>query len=102
MLPVLSCAAYARSDREIRATRPNRVDQGPHALCVVGAIAIHENDDIGIRGRLRCEQASPTITRSDRKNLRTRSRRTRRSVVAASTVRDDDTLDNIARDGTHR
>ena len=71
------------------------------ACDIVGPIAIHENDDVGIRGRLRRQQAGPAIASPDVKDLRARSLRTLPGVVAASTVGDDDTPDNVARDGTH-
>ena len=71
------------------------------ACDIVGPIAIHENDDVGIRGRLRREQAGPAIASSDVEDLRARSLRTLPGIVAASTVGDDDTPDDVARNGTH-
>ena len=71
------------------------------ACDIVGPIAIHEHDDVGIRGRLRRQQAGPAIASPDVEDLRARSLRTLPGIVAASTVGDDDTPDDVARDGTH-
>ena len=99
--PRLPFAAHARSDHEIRNAGTNGIHEGPYGLHIVGPIAIHENDDVGIRGRLRRQQAGAAIASPDVKDLRARSLRTRAGVVAASTVRDDDTADDVARNGTH-
>ena len=72
-----------------------------YGLHIVGPITIHENDDVGIRGRLRCQQAGAAIASPDVKDLRARPLRTRAGVIAAATVRDDDTADDVARNGTH-
>ena len=52
-------------------------------------------------GRLRRQQAGPAIASSDVEDLGARSLRALPGVVAASTVGDDDTPDDVARDGTH-
>ena len=99
--PRLPHAAHARSDHEIRNTGTNGIHEGPYGLRIVGPIAIHEHDDVGIRGRLRCQQAGAAIASTDVKDLRARPLRTRAGVVAAATVGDDDTADDVARDGPH-
>src|SRR5262249_61154564 len=57
----LALAAGARSDHEVVAAGADRLDQPGDIFRIVGAVAVHEHDDVGVLGRHRRRKAGSAI-----------------------------------------
>jgi len=57
----LARPAQARRDHEVEFAGPDRSHQGADARRIVGAVAVHENHDLGVARGLRPGQAGPAI-----------------------------------------
>ena len=93
----LALAARARGDDEIASAGANRRDHRRDGGRIVGAVAVHEDDDIGAGGGLRAGEAGKAIAAADRNHLGARGARAFRRAVARSAVRHDDAADDVAR-----
>ena len=97
----LALAARTRSDHEVVAAGADRLDQPGDILRIVGTVAVHEHDDVGVLGRHRCRKACPAITGPGIDHVRTGGAGPLRGGVAAAAVRHDDTGDDRAREAAH-
>src|SRR6266496_2095955 len=68
----LAIATRARSDHEIIAAGPDRLDQAGDACRVVGAVTVHEHHDVGALGHHRRHEARPAIAAASFDHLRAR------------------------------
>ena len=102
MLPGLALAAGARGDDEVVSAGADRRDQRRDGGRIVGAVAVHEDDDVAGIGCLRAFEAGQAIAAADRDHLGARAARFLRSAVAAAAVDHDDAADDVARNlGDH-
>src|SRR5215470_19645570 len=98
---LLAPAAGARSEHEIVAAGPDRLDQGGDAARIVGAVTVHEHHDVGVLGRHGCLKARPAVAAPGIDDVRPRGSGLRRRGVATATVRDDDAGYDRTRDAAH-
>ena len=75
----------------------NRRDQCRDGGGIVGAVAVHENDDVGAVGRLRAGQAGKAVTAAHRDDFGPGAARALLRAVAAAAVGHDNPVDNVAR-----
>src|SRR5262249_52644211 len=99
--PPFALAARTRSQHEIVAAGPDRLDQGGDAARNVGAAAVHEHPEFGVLGRHGRRQARPAIAAPGLDDVRTRGFGPRRGGVATAAVDHDDAGYDRARDATH-
>src|SRR5262249_14584062 len=97
----LAIAARARSDHEIVAAGLDGPDQPGDAARIVGAIAVHEDDDLSILGCHRRHEARPAITGPRIDHLRPCRFRTHRGGIAAAAVSHDDAGYDRAGEAAH-
>ncbi len=91
----------ARADDEIVTAGANGSDHVFDECRIVGAVAVHENDDIGIIGRLRAGEAGAAVAIADADHLGAGAARDVGRAVAAAAIGDDDPVDDVARQGGH-
>src|SRR5262249_57372434 len=87
---LLALTARARSEHEIVAAGPDRLDQLDDAARIVGAVAVHEHHDVGFLRRHGRSEAHPAITPPGIDDVRTPRLRPRRRGVATSAGRPAD------------
>ena len=98
----LALAAGARGDDEVVRAGADRRDQRRDGGRIVGAVAVHEDDDVAGMRRLRAVEAGQAIAAADRDHLGAGATRYLRGAVAAAAVDHDDAADDIARNlGDH-
>ena len=69
---------------------------------IVGAVAVHEDDNVGVIGRLRAGEAGAAVTAAGFERLRACAARLRDGVVGAAAVGDDHAVDDRTRQaGNH-
>ncbi len=69
----------------------------PIIAAIVGAVAVHINQNIGVGGRLRARQTGEPITAADRDNFRAGRPCPLARAVAAAAVGDDDAIKCLVR-----
>ena len=99
--PRLPLPAHARADDEVVAAGTDRFDQGCDAGRIVGAVAVHEHDDVGLGGGVDAGHAGAPIALFDPDHICARAGGARGGAVTARAVGDNDALDEVARDGAH-
>jgi hypothetical protein len=98
----LAHAAGARGDDEVVRAGADRRDQCRDGGRIVGAVAVHEHNDVASLRRLRAFEAGQAIAAADRDYLGARATCFLRSAVAAAAVGYDDAADDVTRDlGDH-
>src|SRR5262249_46350092 len=97
----LALAARARSDHKVVAAGADRLAYSPDISRIVGAVAVHEHDDVGVLGRHRRRKAGSAITAPGVDYVRAGGAGPLRGGVAAAAVRHDDTGDDRAREAAH-
>ena len=97
----LALSSRPRGDREIVVARPYRRDQRGDGRRIVGAVAVHKDDNVGLAGGLRAGKARAAIAAAGGDHLGARAARHARRAVGAAAVGDDHAIDDIARQGTH-
>ena len=90
-------AAGARGDDEIGSPGAQRRHQGRDGGRIVGAVAIHENDDVGVGGRLRAGETGAAVAAADRDHFGAGVARAFWRAVTAAAVGDDHPADDVAR-----
>jgi len=101
MLPFSRLPRCGRSEHEIVAAGPDRLDQRGDAARIVGAVAVHEHHDVGVLGRHGRSEARPAIAAPGIDDVRTRCFGPRRGGVATAAVRHDDAGYDRTRDAAH-
>ena len=87
----------ARTDDEVVAAGAKRGDHVGDRRRIVGAVAVHEDDNIGVIGGLRAGEAGAAIAAAGFDRLRAGAARLRDGVVGAAAVGDDHPVDDMAR-----
>ncbi len=92
--------AGARGDDEIMAAAADRIDEQRHQIAAVGAVAVDEDNDPGLRRRGRDpRRTGPAIApAADGDDTGADGGSDRRRAVLAAAVDDDDFLRQFARD----
>jgi hypothetical protein len=94
----LARAAGARSNDEVIGAGADRRDQARDGGRIVGAVAVHEDDDVAGKRCLRAFETGQAIAATDRDDLGARATCFLRSAVAAAAIGHDDASDDVARD----
>ena len=97
MLPRSRFAPRARTDDEVVAAGAQRGDHVGDRRRIVGAVAVHEDDNVGVVGRLCAGEAGAAVTAAGFDRLRAGAARLRDGVVSAAAVGDDHAVDDSAR-----
>ncbi len=97
MLPGFALAARARGDDEIEIAGGERRDQRRDGGGIVGAVAVHEDDDVGVVGRLRAGEAGAAVAAADVDDFGAGAARAFLRAVAAAAIGHDHPVDDIAR-----
>ena len=63
--PGLALAAHPRPDDEVVSAGPDRLDQRCDARRIIGTVAVHEHDDVGIGGGVHAGRAGAPIAAPD-------------------------------------
>ena len=90
-------AARPRGNDEIEIPGGERRDQRGDGGGIVGAVAVHEDDDIGVGGRLRAGEAGSAVAAPDLDDFGAGAARALLRAVAAAAVGHDHPADDIAR-----
>src|SRR4029453_653743 len=93
----LMLTACARSNDEIMCPGANRRHQSCDKFWIIGAVPIHEDDNVGTTGCLRSQQACAAKAPASRNDRRAGPARTLRRPVLAAAIGDDDPVNDIAR-----
>src|SRR6185369_18027080 len=88
--PGLMLTACARPNDEIIFPGTNGRHQSCDELWIIGAVSIHEDDNIGATGCLRSQQACSAKAPADRNDRRACPARTLNRLVRATAIGDDD------------
>ncbi len=97
----LALAARPRADDEIAATGADRLDQRSDAPNIVGAIAIHEHQDVGILRRHGRGQARPAVAAPGIDDIGAGIFGAQHGGIAAAAVGHDDAAHEVARQAAH-
>jgi methyl-accepting chemotaxis protein len=87
----------ARGDDEIVPAGADRSDHRGDCGRIVGAVAVHEDNNVGVRGGLRARQAGKAVAASDRDHLGAGAAGRIRRAVGAAAIGYDDAIDDTAR-----
>ena len=90
-------AARARGDDEIAGAGANRRHHRRDGGGIVGAVAVHEDENVGVSGGLRAGDAGQSVTAADRDHLGAGGTRVFRRAVATAAVGHDNPADDVAR-----
>ena len=93
----LAFAARARGDDKIVVAGADRLDQRRNCGRIVGAVAVHEHDDVGAIGRLRTGKARKSVAAADADHVRARRAGALLGAVGAAAIGDDHPVDHLAR-----
>ena len=94
--------ARARTDDEVVAAGAERGDHVGDRRRIVGAVAVHEDDDVGVIGCLCAGEAGAAVTAAGFDRLRAGAARLRDGVVSAAAVGDDHAVDDSDAAGRQR
>ena len=97
----LAFAGRPRSDDEIVAPGPDRLDQFGDGVRIVRAVAVHEHYDLGVLGRHGRGQASPAIAAAGVDDVGAGPCGPRHGGVTAAAIGDDHALHQWVRDAAH-
>ena len=90
-------SASARADDEVVTAGAQSGDHVFDECRIIGAVAIHEDDDVGIVSGLRAHEARPAIATAGIEYLGAGAPCNVGRTVAAAAVGDDDPADEVAR-----
>ena len=94
---VLALAARARADDKVVVAGAERSDHVGDRRRIVGAVAVHVDDDVGVIGRSCAGQAGAAVAAAGFDRFRAGAVRLFDGVVAAAAVGDDHPVDDRAR-----
>jgi len=93
--------ARTRADDEVERTVADRRDQGGNAAGIVGAVTIHEHQNVARRCGLRRSKAGAAIARPGIDHVSSRGACARSGFVSTAAIGHDHPADNVAGNATH-